>query len=223
MDSKKYILLIDGDNVNCTYLEPFLNHIQQHYGEVCEIHLFGKLESTYLRDWKQMTSAPLKKTICYNVSENCKNNTDIQMIHFAWKRFYGDHIHNFIIMSSDSDMQAVVSDLCSEAEVIIGYNRHKVAAKYLQYLKEHNVKSVDMDRIRGELSNASIDTIVNCTAQSYLEFKLGRDFFSYDTIIDWLKDRYPDITGITQERLISALDDYKLSFTPKGVKISRIE
>lgn len=216
--NKNYVLLIDGDNVNYTYLDPFIAYVKEHYGQISEINLFGKLSSSYLNDWKSINS----DTIKYNLSDNCKNNTDIQMIHFAWKRFFRDNVHNFIIMSSDADMQAVVADLCSEAEVIIGYNTHKVSAKYLQFLHDRKVVSVDMDQIRGKLSQKEIMTIANKTAKSYLEYKLGNSFFSYDTILDWLKERYPDICSISKEQLVKMLGEFKLSFQANGVSIQAL-
>lgn len=213
--NKKYILLIDGDNVNYTYLDPFVQYIQEHFGQVSEIHLFGKLGSSYLNDWKHLS----RDTLRYNLSDNCKNNTDIQMVHFAWKRFYRDNVHNFIIMSSDADMQAVVSDLCSEAEVIIGYNRHKVSAKYLQFLHNHKIVSVDLDQVRGKLSKREVAAVVNGVTQSYLEYKLGSSFFSYDTIMDWLKERYPDICAIDKRQLLEMLREFKISFRADGASI----
>ena len=223
MNTDAYILLVDGDNVNYTYLDPFIEYIQKNYGAISSIHLFGKLESSYLGDWKRVGNTLIGKTICYNTNENCKNNTDIQMIHFAWKCFYRDNVHKFIIMSSDSDMQAVVSDLCTEAEVIIGYSRQKVSTKYLQFLKERKVLSVDMDSVRGDLTEEGVSSIIKYTAQSYLEYKLGNQFFSYDTIVDWIHERYPDIKNVDRKKVLEALGDYKISFDKNGVKISMID
>ena len=223
MDENSYILLIDGDNINYTYLDPFVKYVESKLGNICQIHLFGKLGSSYLDDWKHMSKGYTEKTIFYDVSDSCKNDTDIQMIHFAWKCVYRDGLHKFIIMSSDSDMKAVVSDLCTEAEVVIGYNHHKVSAKYLQYLKEHKVTAIDLDEVRGPLSGRDVITIINCVTQSYLEYKLGEQYFSFDTILDWLHERYPDIGNIDKDVLLRALAEYKVAFTKDGVSISRLE
>ncbi len=222
IDCEKYVLLIDGDNVNCSYLDSFVEYFERTYGTIEKIHLFGKLSSSYLDDWRYAYSDCFKeKTITYNVSENRKNGTDVRMVYVACKIFYVEKIKNVVIMSSDSDMTVLVDSLREEGNVMVAYCKDKVSEKYLKYLRDHDIVSLDLDLIRGELTETHLADIINTTMKSYISYKLGNNYFSYKAVIDWIVDRYPELQGkIDDKVLIDHLAGCKIRFNESGVIVS---
>lgn len=213
----EYILLIDGDNVNCSYLSPFSKYIESHFGHIAETHLFGKLKSSYLDDWKLATdNVP---NICTHVAENYKNSTDIQMVLVAFQKYFSEGRRHFVILSSDSDMISVSAGLPADAEVIIGYSIRKASPKYLADLDSRGIRRIDIDSIRGELTDDELRDIVNKVMETYISFKLSNKFFSYATVQEWLTDRYPDIDSLTVENIHKYCSNITLQFTPAGVAI----
>lgn len=213
----EYILLIDGDNVNCSYLLPFSKYIESHFGSISETHLFGKLKSSYLDDWKVATDDV--PNIYTHVTENYKNSTDIQMVLIAFQKYFSEGKRHFVILSSDSDMISVSAGLPPDAEVIIGYSARKASTKYLADLDTRGIRRIDIDSVRGELTDSELRSIVNKVMETYISFKLSNKFFSYGTVQEWLMDRYPDIDSLTVENIYKYCDNLTLQFTSEGVKI----
>lgn len=220
---KEYILLIDGDNVNCSYLDSFSKYIEENYGHIIEIHLVGKLKSSYLNDWKQAVKN-ISNLVTYNIEENHKNSTDIQMALIAFRKYFSENKRRFIILSSDSDMISVSTGLPADAEIIIGYSEQKASPRYLAELDRHSITRLNIDAIRGELSEEELREIVTETMKAYINFKLSDKFFNYNTVQEWVMDRYPDI-DVTVDTVYKYCEDLILHFTPDGVtlKLSRKE
>lgn len=215
--STDYILLIDGDNVNCSYLFPFMKYIESHFGPIAETHLFGKLKSSYLDDWK--AASDNVPDINTHVTENYKNSTDIQMVLVAFQKYFSENQRHFVILSSDSDMISVSAGLPSDAEVIIGYSARKASAKYLADLDSRGIKRIDIDSVRGELTDSELRSIVNKVIKTYISFKLSDKFFSYATVQEWLTDRYPDIDSLTAKNIYKYCDNLTLQFNAAGVSV----
>lgn len=213
----EYILLIDGDNVNCSYLSPFFKYIEDAYGPIVETHLFGKLKSSYLDDWKLASSNT--PNIYTHAAENYKNSTDIQMVLIAFQKYFSEGRRHFVILSSDSDMISVSTGLPPDAKVIIGYSERKASPKYLADLDSRGIPRIDIDSIRGKLTDADLYTIVNKTMETYISYKLSNKFFSYATVQEWLTDRYPDIDSINTDNIYKYCSEVTLQFTPDGVQI----
>ncbi len=214
----EYILLIDGDNVNCSYLDSFSKYIEEHYGTITEVHLVGKLKSSYLDDWKR-AAKNIPNLNTYNIEENHKNSTDIQMALIAFRKYFSENRRKFIILSSDSDMISVSTGLPADVEIIIGYSDRKASSRYLAELDRHSITRLDIDAIRGELSEDELREIVTKTMEAYINFKLSDKFFNYNTVQEWIVDRYPDIEGITADTMYKFCEDLILHFTPEGVSL----
>lgn len=219
-----YVLLIDGDNVNYSYFELFFSYIEKNYGHIIETHLVGKLESSYLDDWKQITEK-VPNVIMHSVEENYKNSTDIQMAILATKKYFYDNCKNFVILSSDADMLSISIGLPKDTKIIIGYSERKTSSRYLASLDKHKITKINIDTIRGELTDKDLHTIVDKTMKSYISFKLSDKFFSYGTVQEWIEDRYPGVDAVTVENVYKYCSDMILHFTPDGVhiKLSREE
>lgn len=215
----EYILLIDGDNVNCSYLSPFSKYIETHFGPIKETHLFGKLKSSYLDDWKTVTDGV--QNLFTHVTENHKNSTDIKMVLIAFQKYFSEteKCRHFVILSSDSDMISVCAGLPSDAEVIIGYSARKASQKYLADLDSRGIRRIDIDSVRGQLTEEELKEIVSKVMETYISFKLSNKFFSYATVQEWLTDRYPDTESLTVENIYKYCSSITLHFTPDGVSI----
>lgn len=223
-----YTLLIDGDNVNATYLKPLQEYITNVLGEnITNIYLFGKLRSSYLCDWKRaFPSDTTQGVIKYDISENSKNSADVRMLCVALQLYYNEGIRKFIIMSSDSDMESLVKGLADDAEVIVAYSSQKTSKKYLKRLHQQGVECIDLDGLRGPLDSANQDEILNQMMQSYIQFKLSNKYFSYGAVIDWIMDRYPELVELQEMRDANPYQFFrniKLSFTPDGVQVETLE
>lgn len=214
----KYILLIDGDNVNYSYFELFFSYIEENYGKIVETHLVGKLESSYLDDWKQIKEK-VPNAIMHNVEENYKNSTDIQMAIIATKKYFYDNCKNFVILSSDADMLSISIGLPKDTKIIIGYSERKASSKYLASLDKHKITRINIDVIRGELTDKDLQHIVDKTMKTYINFKLSSKFFSYNAVQEWIADRYPGLDVITGENIYKYCSDMILHFTPDGVQV----
>ena len=216
-----YILIIDGDNVNCSYLSSFTKYIEDHFGHILEIHLVGKLNSSYLDDWNQtLKSNP--NMFAHTVEENDKNSTDIKMAFIAFQKYFAEEAYrNFVILSSDSDMISVSAGLPSDVNLIIGYSKRKASPKYLADLDKRGITRIDIDSVRGELSEADLCAIVNKTMETYISFKLSDKFFSYATVQEWLEDRYPGIDSINAANIHKYCKDLTIQFTPSGISIKK--
>lgn len=225
-DKTEYALLIDGDNVNTSYLQPLKNYVTNSLGgEIKATYLFGCLNSSYLDDWKR-TFAEDDSIIKYDISPSLKNSADVRMLCVALQLYYASGLRNFIIMSSDCDMEALVQGLAGNANVVIAYSALRVSPKYLTRLRKHKVKCLDLDSIRGPLSSENIDELLQNMMQSYLQYKLGEHFFNYQAVLDWITTRYPELKDVAllQGRAPhTCFQDMKVSFTPEGAAVSRLK
>lgn len=217
-----YILIIDGDNVNCSYFPSFTKYIEANFGTIAEIHLVGILKSSYLDDWKQMVQ-DYPDIIMHTVENSHKNNADIQMALIAFQKYFSREAYrNFVILSSDSDMISVSSGLPSDTNLIIGYSKRKASSRYLSDLEKRKIIHVDIDAIRGELSEEDLRNIVNNTMKAYITFKLSDKFFSYNTVQEWLEDRYPGIESVNADSIYKYCNHLLISFTPNGVSVNQL-
>lgn len=216
--NKDFVILIDGDNVNFTYFQPILDRISAEGDTIKSVHLFGKLSSKYIQDWKAFFSM-WNFIEQYPVCENHKNATDIQMIALIYKLYYEEHHKYFVILSSDSDFSYVLTKMPEDSEFLVGYCRDKVSDSYIEFLNHSRFQSVDLDELRGPINQKLMTDIVNTVLQAYLEFKLSSDFFSYATILSWICNRYGYIGLDTAEDVVKCCKNKMLLFEPDGVKV----
>lgn len=212
-----YVILVDGDNINWSYYDTAQKYARQ-FGNVGRTHLFGKLSSLYLDDWQRVF--PADDVIQYDITENRKNSTDMRMLATALRLYFDSGVRCFFILSSDSDMEAIISNMPKDAKMIVGYVPQKTAAKYLLSLQNRGVECVDLDQLRGRLSSAQIEEICKGVMQAYIKYKLGSSFFSYDTVKQWMEERYPETTSLSVDAIIAQLKPMQLSFTKEGIQLS---
>lgn len=221
MKKEEYVLLIDGDNISSYYLPYLVEHIKDKFGGIAAIHLFGRMDSPYIEDWKNVYKSYDDIIVTYNISENKKNSTDIYMVHIAWKLFYRDHVRKFVVVSSDSDLSVVVSNLQGEADVMVAYCPCKVGNKYLKFLRDNSIPLLNLDELSGEVSEKDLAEIITSTAHKYLAYKLSDKFFSYDTIIEWITKRHSELNGkLSKEILLKHLTNCQIRFESDGVTIT---
>ena len=214
-----YTLFIDGDNINQSYLPSVIKYIEDMHETIDSICLFGKLSSAYLDDWKA-NYPPGSLVTHYNIYEGHKNSTDMRILGRALSMYYQDNIRKLMILSSDRDMLTVVTELPRDVQIIVGYCPAKTAKDYLENLKQHKVTTVDLDALRGSLTDDQKANITNSVMRSYLRFKLGASFFSYKTVQEWIADRYPDLQALAVDNLVKDLQPITISFTQDGCVIN---
>lgn len=221
-----YALLIDGDNVNTSYLAPLEEYVEHKLnGRIHTTHLFGCLKSSYLDDWKRV----FKKNdtvVKYDISPSVKNSADVRMLCVALQLYYDKGIRNFIIMSSDCDMESLVEGLSKDASIIVAYSALRVSPKYIERLCKRKVSCLNLDDLRGPLKPSEVSSILQNMMESYIQYKLGENFFNYQTVLDWIGMRYPELKGVLtlQDRdPSSCFKDVKVTFTQEGAIIQPLE
>lgn len=219
---KDVLILIDGDNINFTYFQSVLKHLEDNGEQIDSVHLFGKLSSKYIQDWKAFFSA-WNFVERYPVCANHKNATDIQMISLIFKMYYEKEARNFLILSSDSDFSYLLDQLPKDVSVRVGYCDGKVSDAYIKFLEERQIPGINLDQLRGPLTDDIREAVVNTVLQAYLEFKLSPEFFSYDTVLSWVRHRYGDIGLQSAEDIRRFCKDKKLVFDERGVQVRDFE
>lgn len=219
---KDILLLIDGDNVNFTYFQSVLKYLEESGEAIDSVHLFGKLSSKYIQDWKAFFSA-WNFVERYPVCANHKNATDIQMISLIFKMYYEKKARNFFILSSDSDFSYLLDQLPEDVNVRVGYCDDKVSPAYIEFLTAREIQGINLDQLRGPLTDGIRKDIVNTVLQAYLEFKLSPEFFSYDTVLSWVRHRYGDVGLQSPEDIRRFCMDKKLVFDERGVQVRDLE
>ncbi len=218
MESKDILIMIDGDNVNFTYFKPIINWVEKNGYTIKGVHLFGKLNSKYIQDWKAYFSVwPFIDQ--YPVCENHKNATDIQMISVVYKLYYEQAQKNYLILSSDSDFSYMLTQLPEDTKFVIGYCPDKTSASYLDFLHTHDFETIDLNALRGPMTEELQKDIVNTVLQAYLEFKLSPEYFKYDILLTWVNNRYGDIGINSAEEIMPLCSDKQLVFNQHGVKV----
>ncbi len=218
METREILIMIDGDNVNFTYFNPIVNWVEQNGYTIKGVHLFGKLNSKYIQDWKAYFSVwPFVDQ--YPVCENHKNVTDIQMIAVAYKMYYEEDQRDYLIMSSDSDFSYMLSQFPNDSHFIVAYCPEKTSDSYISFLHEHGFETIDLDALRGPLTDKLRKDIVNTVLQAYLEFKLSPEYFKYDILLSWIHNRYGNIGLNSAKEVMPLCSDKQLVFSQDGVKV----
>ncbi|MEG2262812.1 MAG: hypothetical protein RSC43_00275 [Clostridia bacterium] len=217
----KTIIMIDGDNVNFTYYKPFLSYLASTNIEIAEVHLFGKLASKYVQDWKAFLHPGSIFMEC-PVTANRKNSTDIQLISMICQKYHIEGFRHFCLLSSDSDFGYIATTLPENCKLIVGYCGCKVASSYVKFLRANKIQAVDLDLLRGPITGQLKTDMVNTILKSYLEFKLSENFFDYATLTSWLRHRFGDTCVASPEEVQSLCKDKRISFSPAGVIIEEV-
>lgn len=211
------IILIDGDNINPSYLKPFEEYLVKRNYTVNEILLFGKTESNYVKDWKYLCDDERVKP--YTVVMNKKNVTDVQLISVACQKIYQDNYKCICIMTSDMDIDCLLQWLPPEIEVIVGYRSVNTSEKFIRKLESRYPKSVDLEALRGTLTEEQIAAIVNFTKENIIEYKVC-GYFSFTALHDWIKSRYSELRDITEEQIQELCTPLQINFSG-GAKVLR--
>lgn len=220
MKSKSYAILIDGDNINVLQYKRFIEYITNKGDSVQSVHLFGKLKSPFLAEWKNIDDF-IGSVVTYDVSANKKNSTDMRMCSTIFNLYHEHGLRTFGLLSSDSDMLTVIENVPKDANFLIGFSRFKVASAYLNALTEQHIQHVDLDGLIEELSPEEIKGIINNTLLSYLRYKLSPSYFSYDAVRDWILDRYPCLSAVSVDEILNNANEVTLSFSKDGVEFKR--
>ncbi|MGI6722045.1 MAG: NYN domain-containing protein [Anaerovoracaceae bacterium] len=126
--SKRYAVLIDGDNIATKYMEDVINELSAS-GTLTIKRVYGDFKNPRLKDWE---AASLKYSIIpVQQYENTrgKNSTDICMAIDAMDILHDNEVDGFCIISSDSDFTRLAARLRESGKEVIGMgNKNTVEA-----------------------------------------------------------------------------------------------
>lgn len=221
-NNSSIVILIDGDNVNFTYYKPLVEFFESHGITVSEVNLFGKLASKYVQDWRSFLKEGSKFVEC-PVAANRKNSTDIQIINMVYQKYHSEHIKYFCLMSSDADFSYILTTLPEDCMCAVAYCKERTAVSYIDFLNENNIPSVNLEDLRGPITEELRKEIVNTILTSYLEYKLSPNFFDYATVASWTKHRFGNSFALSADDIQKMCESKVLEFTPEGVKVKDLE
>lgn len=210
------IVFIDADNINSTYYIPLKTHLIENYNCNLEVYLFGNIRNRHLSDWDELIES---EGIIVDLAAPGKNSSDMKLINLLYSKYYGDNIKDFCIVSSDSDFQYTLKSLPKEANILLAYSRHKVSQSYLTLVNKLGLGLIDLESIRGPLTDEGVYNVINTVLTSYLEYKLSEEFFSYSALAKWIEVRFPELKDFPVNELHKYCEDKLLTFSKDGITV----
>ncbi|MEF9941131.1 MAG: NYN domain-containing protein [Lachnospiraceae bacterium] len=124
MESKKYALLIDADNVSAKYISGILEEMTKH-GIVTYKRIYGDWTSTQATKWKEELLENAIVPIQQFSNTVGKNATDSALIIDAMDILYANNVDGFCIVSSDSDFTRLANRIRESGMAVIGMGEEK--------------------------------------------------------------------------------------------------
>ena len=169
MESKKFALLIDADNISAKYIAGILDEITK-YGIVTYKRIYGDWTSTQANKWKNELLGYSIVPIQQFSNTVGKNATDSALIIDAMDILYGGNVDGFCIVSSDSDFTRLASRLRESGMTVIGMGEDKTPQSFrsacYQFVSLENLLDEE-DTSDGTITQSAIEaTIVNIISEN---------------------------------------------------------
>lgn len=123
-------MLIDADNVPCSYVKPMLEEIAR-YGVPTVKRIYGDWTQSTVTGWKNVllenAITPIQQ---YSYTQG-KNSTDSAMIIDAMDILYENRLDGFCIVSSDSDFTRLATRLRESGKRVIGIGEQKTPNPFI--------------------------------------------------------------------------------------------
>lgn len=152
-------VLIDGDNIPSAYIGEMIEEITK-YGNPTIKRIYWDWTRPWLNKWKNILLENAITPIQQYGYTTWKNATDSAMIIDAMDILYGEKVHGFCLISSDSDFTKLATRLREAGKLVIGIGEKKtpnpfvVACDkfvYIEILKKQTEESKE--------TQTSVDTI----------------------------------------------------------------
>ncbi|MDD6435542.1 MAG: NYN domain-containing protein [Clostridiales bacterium] len=169
MESKKFALLIDADNISAKYIAGILDEITK-YGIATYKRIYGDWTSTQANKWKNELLGYSIVPIQQFSNTVGKNATDSALIIDAMDILYGGNVDGFCIVSSDSDFTRLASRLRESGMTVIGMGEDKTPQSFRsacsQFVSLENLLDEE-DTSDGTITQSAIEaTIVNIISEN---------------------------------------------------------
>ena len=169
MESKKFALLIDADNISAKYIAGILDEITK-YGIATYKRIYGDWTSTQANKWKNELLGYSIVPIQQFSNTVGKNATDSALIIDAMDILYGGNVDGFCIVSSDSDFTRLASRLRESGMTVIGMGEDKTPQSFRsacsQIVSLENLLDEE-DTSDGTITQSAIEaTIVNIISEN---------------------------------------------------------
>ena len=169
MESKKFALLIDADNISAKYIAGILDEITK-YGIATYKRIYGDWTSTQANKWKNELLGYSIVPIQQFSNTVGKNATDSALIIDAMDILYGGNVDGFCIVSSDSDFTRLASRLRESGMTVIGMGEDKSPQSFRsacsQFVSLENLLDEE-DTSDGTITQSAIEaTIVNIISEN---------------------------------------------------------
>lgn len=126
--SKKYAVLIDGDNIATKYIEDVLNELASS-GTLTIKRVYGDFKNPRLKEWEKASLKYSLIPVQQYANTRGKNSTDICMAIDAMDILHDNEVDGFCIVSSDSDFTRLAARLRESGKEVIGMgNKNTVPA-----------------------------------------------------------------------------------------------
>lgn len=155
-------VLIDGDNIPSAYLGEMIEEITK-YGNPTIKRIYWDWTRPGLTKWKNLLLEHAITPIQQYGYTTWKNATDSAMIIDAMDILYGEKVHGFCLVSSDSDFTKLATRLREAGKLVIGIWEKKTPNPFVvacdKFIFIEILKKLTKETAKGVSS--SIDTVGN--------------------------------------------------------------
>lgn len=123
-------VLIDGDNIPSAYIGEMIEEITK-YGNPTIKRIYGDWTRPGLKKWKNLLLENAITPIQQYGYTTWKNSTDSAMIIDAMDILYGEKVHGFCLVSSDSDFTKLATRLREAWKLVIGIWEKKTPSPFV--------------------------------------------------------------------------------------------
>ncbi len=202
MDTAKFAVLIDSENVSYRYVDIIMDELAKE-GTITYRRIYGDFSSSSTKGWKDRLLANSIIPVQSFPYTSGKNSTDSTMVIDAMDILYTGKVDGFCLVSSDCDFTRLASRLKEAGMKVIGMGEQKtpsafVAAcsefKYLDLLfseKEKEEKSGRGDKGESDAGVFTSERTIARFIRSFVEEEEGESL-SVSTIGSALKNKYSD-------------------------------
>ena len=117
-------VLIDGDNIPSAYIGEMIEEITKYWNPTIK-RIYGDWTRPGLTKWKNLLLENAITPIQQYGYTTGKNATDSAMIIDAMDILYGEKVHGFCLVSSDSDFTKLATRLREAGKLVIGIGEKK--------------------------------------------------------------------------------------------------
>lgn len=198
MDTTKFAVLIDAENVSYRYVDIIMDELAKE-GTITYRRIYGDFSSSSTRGWKDTLLEYSIIPIQSFPYTSGKNSTDTTMVIDAMDILYTGKVDGFCLVSSDCDFTRLASRLKEAGMKVIGMGEQKtppafVAAcsefKYLDLLSAEKQKE-EKTTLSSDKGGITGEKTIQRFIKSLIDETEG-DYINIATIGNAIKNKYSD-------------------------------